>query len=222
MSMYDTGYIPIDISPDGHRVAYLDVGERRYLAKDLRSGLIRPLTPRLTAEEVIGITSVTSSADSRHFAVSTRENRRTFVTDFETGRTRTLDQVCWAYGLTGDRLMGSAGCDGVDVSIDDIRFDGTATRFRSEEELPRDMSADLRWYIDFGEPTSIYETATGRRVRSLPSELSEFQWEGADTLVARDANISDGDDYIAIDARTGELISIGIPYSRSIVFGKVR
>ncbi|WP_182874996.1 hypothetical protein [Microbispora sp. H10670] len=118
--------------------------------------------------------------------------------------------------------MGSAGCDGQDVSIDAIRFDGTATRFRSEEERPRDLSADLRRYIDFGEPTSVYETATGRRVRVLPSELSEFQWAGADTLVARDADIEDGDDYMAIDARTGALISIGIPYSDSIAFGKVR
>ncbi|MBO4269272.1 hypothetical protein [Microbispora triticiradicis] len=221
-SMFDTDPVPIEITPDGHRVAYLDVRELRYLAKDLRSGFTRPITPRLTAEEIVAITSVVSSADSRHFAVSTRENRRTFVTDFETGRTRTLDQVCWAYGLTGDSLMGSAGCDGHDVSIDAIRFDGTATRFRSEEERPRDLSADLRWYIDFGEPASVYETATGRRVRVLPSELSEFQWAGADTLVARDADIEDGDDYIAIDARTGELISIGIPYSDSIVFGKVR
>ncbi|WP_067171376.1 hypothetical protein [Microtetraspora niveoalba] len=221
-SMYDTGRIPIEITPDGHRVAYFDVRELRYLAEDLRSGSIRPLTPRLTAEEIIGITSVASSADSRHFAVSTSEDRRTFVTDFETGRTRTLDNVCWAYGLTADALMGSAGCDGVDVSIDAIRFDGTATRFRSEEELPRDMSADLRWYIDFGEPASIYDTATGQPVRSLPSGLTELQWAGADTVVARNEAFRDKDEYIAIDAGTGERVSTGIPYTGSIVFGKVR
>ncbi|MEU7743423.1 hypothetical protein [Nonomuraea sp. NPDC049158] len=221
-SMFDDGFIPIDITPDGHRVAYLDVAELRFLARDLPSGLNRPITPRLTAEEIVGITSVVGSADGRHFAVSTRENRRTFVTDFETGHMRTVEQVCWAYGLTADRLMGSAGCDGVGVSIDAIRFDGTATPFRSEAELPRDMSPDLRWYIDFKKPTSVYETATGRRVRVLPSGLSEMRWADAETLVARDADIEDGDDYVAIDARTGELIPIGIPYADSIIFGKVR
>ncbi|MEU6414650.1 hypothetical protein [Microbispora sp. NPDC046933] len=222
LSMFDGGRIPIAIAPDGHRVAYLDVEELRYLARDLRSGVTRSLTPRLTTEEILGITTVAASADGRHFAVSTRENRRTFVTDFATGRTRTLDGVCWAYGLTGDMLMGSAGCDGVGVSIDAIRFDGTATAFRSEETMPRDMSADLRWYIDFEDPTSIHETATGRRVRTLPAGLSEVRWVGADTLVARDGNIEDGDDYVAVDAGTGELVPIGIPYAEPVAFGKVR
>ncbi|GAA3149481.1 hypothetical protein [Nonomuraea roseoviolacea] len=213
----DDGVVPIEITPDGHRVAYLDVGRLRYLVKDLRSGAVRPITPRLTAEEIAGITSVVSSSDGRRFAVSTSENRRTYVADFETGRTRSLDEVCWAYGLTADRLMGSSGCYGADVAIDIVRFDGTATRFRSEENAPDGMSPDLRRYLD---GDAVHETATGRKTLVVPGgRYVGARWADDDTLVELD---EDDEEYVAVDARTGEVSSTGIPEVEPIAFGRVR
>ncbi|GAA3133233.1 hypothetical protein [Streptosporangium carneum] len=206
--------IPIDISPDGHRVAYLDVRQLRYLATDLRGGSARPITPVLTAEELVGITSVVSSADGRHFAVSTRANRRTFVTDFETGRTRTLDRVCFVYGLDDDRLVGNAACNGDADKAVSIRSDGAATPFRPPTAV-RDLSPDLRRYIGF-DGFSIFDTSTGRLVKRLPAGLEPLMWADSDTLVARD------DDVVAVDATTGEQTPTGIPYSSTVVFGKVR
>lgn len=210
------GDVPFEISSDGHRVAYLDSKQFRYLAKDLRTGSTRPLTPRLTAEEIVGLTTARISADGRYYAVSTREHRRTYMTDFETGQIRTVPQVCWSYGLTSELLMGSGGCNGWNVAIDTVRFDGTATRFLPEEKAPRDMSPDLRWYIDNDDPYSIYETASKRKVRTFLYGLDGMEWADSDTLVARDH------DFVAIDATTGERIEIGIPYEDPIAFGKVR
>lgn len=212
-----SGEVPLEITPDGHRVAYLDSEEFRYLAKDLRTGSTRALTPKLTAEEIVGLTSVRISADGRYYAVSTRENRHTYVTDFETGQTRMLPQVCWSYGLTSELLYGSAGCTGRNVAIDAIRFDGTATRFLPEGKAPRSMSPDLRWYVNPGDDPSFFETASQRKVQSIWYGLDKSEWADSNTLVARDDS-----DFIAIDARTGERIEIGIPYAEITAFGKVR
>ncbi|MFF3670014.1 WD40 repeat domain-containing protein [Microtetraspora malaysiensis] len=98
----------IAISADGHHVVYLDLAERRVLARDLRDGAVHRVTPALTPERAADLTQLTVSGDGRLFAVSSAEGTR--VTDSVTGPTRTLKGLCTVSALTADLVWGTARC----------------------------------------------------------------------------------------------------------------
>ncbi|MGI5485526.1 hypothetical protein [Microtetraspora malaysiensis] len=155
----------IAISAEAHHVVYLDLAERRVLARDLRDGAVHRLTPALTPERAAGLTELAVSRDGRLFAVSSSEGTR--VTDSVTGTTRTLKGLCTVSALTADLVWGTTRCglgDGWTDMLVAVRRDGTGF-FVGDVEGGAALSPDSGRLLTYSsDGPLIVDAVTGKKV----------------------------------------------------------
>ncbi|GGS81841.1 hypothetical protein GCM10010156_45710 [Planobispora rosea] len=117
--------LPFAVSPDGRRIAYFSAVESRFVAHDLPGGRRVRLAPRTEVpaydQEFFDLDV---SADGRFFSTAFLKGRpRIRLTDFTTGRTRVLKDVCEVLSLGRDarRIIG-VPCSGSPYDRYGVRF----------------------------------------------------------------------------------------------------
>ncbi|WP_327087553.1 hypothetical protein OIE66_35270 [Nonomuraea sp. NBC_01738] len=104
-----TGTAQVRLSPalsaDGHRLAYYSTAQRRFVARDLRTGVTRTLSPVVdaTARDISDPPRVSPGGEL--FAVP--YGNEILLTDFRTGRTRSLPGFRSLLGLTDTSIIAS-------------------------------------------------------------------------------------------------------------------
>ncbi|WP_143082253.1 hypothetical protein [Nonomuraea wenchangensis] len=93
--------VPLRITRDGHRIAYLSKKYLQFVGWDLPTAQQKAISPRLDARMLDDVRSVEISPDGKFFAVSfAGDQPRLLVTEFATGQTTTLRGFCTILGLS--------------------------------------------------------------------------------------------------------------------------
>ncbi|MEU7745417.1 hypothetical protein [Nonomuraea sp. NPDC049158] len=214
---------PIVISDDGHRVVYLDLADRRVVARDLRDGTVRSLSPALTADEAADIGGFVFSHGGGLVAYSAQPDSR--IMDFGTGKVRTIAGICQVFGLSRDLIWGVPRCgpgSGENRRIVAIRADGSGFLVPGLDDEDALLSPDgrqlLRDDVDYYEAV---DAVTGKRLARMKSggcERIERWLNNREVLCER----SNG--YQAIDiARATSRTVTGVPaeWGTGFVLGRV-
>ncbi|WP_433510431.1 hypothetical protein ACQP2T_42110 [Nonomuraea sp. CA-143628] len=213
----------IAISDDGHRVVYLDLADRRVMARDLRDGTFRSLSPELTADQAVNIGGFVFSHDGGLVAYSAQSDSR--IMDFGTGKVRTIAGICQVFGLSKDLIWGVPRCgpgSGENRRIVAIRADGSGFLVPGLDDEGVLLSPDgrrlLRVGIDYNE---IVDAVTGKRLARMKSggcERVERWLNDREVLCKRSKS------YQAIDiARATSRTVTGVParWGTGFVLGRV-
>ncbi|WP_433354836.1 hypothetical protein ACQP25_14220 [Microtetraspora malaysiensis] len=206
----------VGVSRDGHRVVYVDDAFGHYVALDLRTGQIRQLNAKPAGRVREDEPHLAVSGDGTFFATSPEAVAETTITNFDTGETRIIKNVCRLYGVTSSGVLGTRHCEG----DSDLRWVSPGKKARVFEYLNRNdgpsLSPDGKFIAVRG--FTLIDFATGEAVRNFPIPATE-QWLDADHLLARTHN-----GYYAADIRTGSLTKLPVvapPYQR-VLLGRWR
>lgn len=204
----------VAVSNDGHRVAYIDEAPGRYVALDLRTGQIRQLSQELAGR--VNEPHLAISGDGVFFATSPASVAETTVTNFDTGESRIIKNLCRLYGVTPSGVLGSRECEG----DSDLRWVSPGKRPRIFEYLNRNygpsLSPDGKFIAVHG--FTLIDFASGKAVRNFPIPATE-QWLDADHLLARTSN-----GYYAANIKTGSLtkLTVHTPLYGTVLVGRWR
>lgn len=161
----------IAISDDGHRVVYLDLADRRVVARDLRDGTARPFSPELSADQAAGIGGFVFSHDGGLVAYSAQPDSR--IMDFGTGKVRTIAGICRVIGLYKDLAWGVPRCgpgSGENRRIVAIRADGSGFLVPGLDDEDAILSPDGRRLLRVGfDYYEAVDAVTGKRLARMKS-----------------------------------------------------
>ncbi|MEU4541610.1 hypothetical protein AB0G15_42960 [Streptosporangium sp. NPDC023825] len=131
--------VPLQISRDGHRLAYFSKKHSQFLGWDLPTAQMKAISPRLDARMLNDIRSLEISPDGKFFAITFGGSRpRLLLTEFATGHTRTLPGVCTVLGIGKNPLRIA-----VQKDCPSIEDEGTTTRKMTI--LDRDGATVSEW-----------------------------------------------------------------------------
>lgn len=204
----------VAVSNDGHRVAYVDDAYDFYMALDLRTGQLRQLNAMSAGRVRYQGPHLAVSGDGTLFATSPEALAETTVTNFDTGETRIIKNLCRLYGITASGVLGSRECEG----DSDLRWVSPGKKPRVFEYLNRNwkpsLSPDGKFIAVHG--FTLIDFETGRSVRSFPIPATEH-WLDADHLLASTDN-----GYYAADIKTGSLTKLPIdaPNHETVLFSR--
>ncbi|UBU11126.1 TolB-like translocation protein [Nonomuraea gerenzanensis] len=186
------------------------------MALDLRTGETRRLTTHPAGRVRNDEPHLAISADGTLFATSPENIAKTTITDFDTGETKTIDNLCRLYGLTPAGVLGSRHCTG----DSDLRWVAPGRKPRIFEALNRNdrpsLSPDGRNIAV--KNCTLLDATTGKPIRSFPIPATSY-WLDPDHLLAMT-----GDDYYAANIRTGSITELNIttPPHQAILLGRWR
>ncbi|RBQ21354.1 hypothetical protein DP939_01140 [Spongiactinospora rosea] len=93
--------VPLQVSRDGHRVAYFSKKHLKFVAWDLPTAQTKAISPRLDPQSLDDLSGLEISPDGGFFAVAFHGARpRLLITEFATGKTTTLNGYCSTYGMS--------------------------------------------------------------------------------------------------------------------------
>ncbi|MFI0423155.1 hypothetical protein [Spongiactinospora sp. 9N601] len=113
--MNDSHYrsVPLQVSRDGHRVAYFSRKHLKFMAWDLPTGQTKAISPRLDPQSLDHHSGLEISPDGGFFALTfTGARPRLLITEFATGKTTTLNGYCTISGMSrnASRIAVSREC----------------------------------------------------------------------------------------------------------------
>ncbi|MFG1617458.1 hypothetical protein ACGFI3_32265 [Nonomuraea wenchangensis] len=176
--------VPLRITRDGHRIAYLSKKYLQFVGWDLPTAQQKAISPRLDARMLDDVRSVEISPDGKFFAVSfAGDQPRLLVTEFATGQTTTLRGFCAILGLSqgASRIAAQRTCsDLVEAGpVTILKRDGTVISewgsAASVGSLSPDGQSVVEIQADFGDDGDEYlvtrNATTGKVVKKLKLNL---------------------------------------------------
>ncbi|MFK4036370.1 hypothetical protein ACI2LC_11295 [Nonomuraea wenchangensis] len=176
--------VPLRITRDGHRIAYLSKKYLQFVGWDLPTAQQKAISPRLDARMLDDVRSVEISPDGKFFAVSfAGDQPRLLVTEFATGRTATIRGFCAILGMSqgASRIAARRTCsDLVEAgTVTILKRDGTVISewgsAASVGSLSPDGKSIVEIQADFGDDGDEYlvtrNAMTGKVTKKLKLNL---------------------------------------------------
>ncbi len=190
--------MPLRVSRDGHRVAYLSKKYLQLVGWDLPSAQMKPISPRLDARALDDLRGVEISHDGEFFAVSFAGSQpRLLITEFSTGKTTTLPGFCGVLGLSNSasRIAAHKECSDDDLTpagtVTILKRDGTVVGEWTGAQFVGNLSPDGRFLVaihssigaDDDEYLITHDAVTGKIIKKLrlrllsePSDAIGYAW----------------------------------------------
>ncbi|GGP05392.1 hypothetical protein LDL08_06310 [Nonomuraea glycinis] len=239
--------IALQVSRDGHRVAYLSKKYMRFMSWDLPTAQLKAISPRLdTAQALDEVRDLAISPDGKFFAVSfAGAQPRLLVTEFATGQTITIPGFCSILGMSrgASRIATQKTCTEFDTGSREIllKRDGAVLGEWSAVDFPGYLSPDGRSMLailpevseDGDEYAVIRDAMTGKVTRKLkldllsePSDAIEHAWLTNDEyIIEAETPEPDGSfGYYRFNVKTGashRIRDLGLNPGESISLGIV-
>jgi hypothetical protein len=218
--------IGLQVSRDGHRVAYLSKKHMRFMSWDLPTAQLKAISPRLdTAQALDEVRDLAISPDGKFFAVSFAGARpRLLVTEFATGQTIAIPGFCSILGMSrgASRIVAQKACTDLDAGSGEtlLKRDGTVLSEWNAVDFPGDLSPDGRSMLallpevseDGDEYAVIRDAMTGKVTKKLkldllsePSEAMGHAWLTNDEYIIEAETPEPGGSfgYYRFNVRTG-------------------
>ncbi|MEV4253498.1 hypothetical protein AB0J52_10045 [Spirillospora sp. NPDC049652] len=218
---------PLEISPDGWRVAYYRAKDQRLVVRDLNSGKVTPVSSRTAPE---AIPQMMFSGDGSHLALSAGEggNGRSTLVDTRTGAATALPAVP-VIGVSRDAstiVLGDIWSKGAPLTVTGPDGRSRATvRLDPKVDLRRvsgnALSPDGRTLLTFStamDKAVLVDVATGKITseRRLSGVGGATAWTGPTTYFApRDRSADPGERGAGTPPRVSQGVIVDLTTGRS-------
>jgi WD40 repeat protein len=178
--------VPLQVTRDGHRVAYLSKKSMQFVGWDLPTAQRKTISPRLDAQALDDVRSLEISPDGKFFAVSfAGDHPRLLLTDFTTGQTTTLQGFCAILGMSQDaaRIAAQRTCPDLST-VTILKRDGAVISEWRAPDIGASLSPDSRFTVDTQDDYIVTRDATtGKLIKkrklhllSEPSDAVGHAW----------------------------------------------